>query len=119
MQLYDGATAPSPRRVRSFLAEKGISLPTRQVDLRGGEQLRPAFRATNEDGTVPVLVRRWHRHRLNRRTTRSLRHHLDDNSHEGGLACSLTRASRWDEGGVSPPRCLHLAVGIPKCGGLC
>jgi glutathione S-transferase len=56
MQLYDCATAPSPRRVRIFLAEKGISIPTRQVDLRGGEQLQPAFRAINEDGTVPVLV---------------------------------------------------------------
>jgi glutathione S-transferase len=56
MQLYDCATAPSPRRVGIFLAEKGISIPTRQVDLRGGEQLRPAFRAINADGTVPVLV---------------------------------------------------------------
>jgi glutathione S-transferase len=56
MQLYDCATAPSPRRVRIFLAEKAISIPTRQVDLRGGEQLRPAFRAINTDGTVPVLA---------------------------------------------------------------
>jgi glutathione S-transferase len=55
MQLYDCSTAPSPRRVRIFLAEKGIQIPTRQVDLRGGEQLRPAFRAINADGTVPVL----------------------------------------------------------------
>src|SRR5262245_11621041 len=56
MQLYDCATAPSPRRVRMFLAEKGMSIPTRQVDLRGGEHLRPAFRAINADATVPVLV---------------------------------------------------------------
>jgi glutathione S-transferase len=56
MQLYDCSTAPSPRRVRIFLAEKGIQIPTRQVDLRGGEQLRPAFQAINADGTVPVLV---------------------------------------------------------------
>ena len=51
--MRDGA---EPRRVGIFLAEKGISIPTRQVDLRGGEQLRPAFRAINADGTVPVLV---------------------------------------------------------------
>src|SRR5262245_1876363 len=56
MQLYDCSTAPSPRRVRIFLAEKGISIATRQVDLRGGEHLRPAFRAINADATVPVLV---------------------------------------------------------------
>ena len=38
MKFYDCATAPSPRRVRIFLAEKGISVPTVQVDLRAGEQ---------------------------------------------------------------------------------
>jgi glutathione S-transferase len=55
LKLYDCATAPSPRRVRVFLAEKGISVPTVQVDLRAGEQLTPAFRAINPDCTVPVL----------------------------------------------------------------
>jgi glutathione S-transferase len=55
MKLYDCATAPSPRRVRIFLAEKGISVPTAQVDLRGGEQLTDAFRKLNPDCTVPVL----------------------------------------------------------------
>ena len=34
MKLYDFAVAPSPRRVRMFLAEKGITIPTVQVDLR-------------------------------------------------------------------------------------
>jgi glutathione S-transferase len=56
MKLYDCATAPSPRRVRIFLAEKGITLPTVQVDLRTGEQFTPVFRAINPDCTVPVLV---------------------------------------------------------------
>jgi len=56
MKFYDCATAPSPRRVRIFLAEKGISLPTVQVDLRNGEQFTPAFRAINPDCTVPALV---------------------------------------------------------------
>jgi glutathione S-transferase len=55
MKLYDCATAPSPRRVRIFLAEKGISVPTVQVDLRGGEHLKPAFLAINPEATVPVL----------------------------------------------------------------
>ena len=56
MKFYDCATAPSPRRVRIFAAEKGISLPTVQVDLRNGEQFTPAFRAINPECTVPVLV---------------------------------------------------------------
>jgi len=55
MKFYDCATAPSPRRVRIFLAEKGISLETVQVDLRNNEQLTPAFRAINPDCTVPAL----------------------------------------------------------------
>lgn len=55
MKLYDCATAPSPRRVRIFLAEKGIVVPTVEVDLRNGEQFTPAFRKLNPDCTVPVL----------------------------------------------------------------
>ena len=56
MKFYDCATAPSPRRVRIFLAEKGISVPTVQVNLREGEHLTEAFRAVNPDCTVPVLA---------------------------------------------------------------
>jgi glutathione S-transferase len=55
MKFYDCAVAPSPRRVRMFLAEKGITLPTIQVDLRKGEQFGEAFRAINPECTVPVL----------------------------------------------------------------
>ena len=33
MKLYDSARAPNPRRVRIFLAEKGLAVPTEQVDL--------------------------------------------------------------------------------------
>jgi glutathione S-transferase len=55
MKLYDCATAPSPRRVRIFLAEKGITVPTVQVDLRHGEQFTEGFRKINPDCTVPVL----------------------------------------------------------------
>jgi glutathione S-transferase len=55
VKFYDCATAPSPRRVRIFLAEKGITMPTAQVNLRDGEQFSAAFRAVNPDSTVPVL----------------------------------------------------------------
>ena len=45
MLFHDCATAPSPRCVRIFLAEKGVTVPVRQVDLMGGEHMGPAFRA--------------------------------------------------------------------------
>jgi glutathione S-transferase len=53
--LYDCATAPSPRRARILLAEKGIAHATVQVDLRHGEQLGEAFRRINPQCTVPAL----------------------------------------------------------------
>jgi glutathione S-transferase len=56
MTLYDCATAPSPRRARILLAEKGIPHHTVQVDLRVGEQLGEAYRAINPQCTVPALV---------------------------------------------------------------
>ena len=55
MKLYEFAAAPNPRRVRIFLAEKGVTIPTVQVDLRTQEQLKPAFLAINPFATVPVL----------------------------------------------------------------
>jgi glutathione S-transferase len=55
MKFFDCKPAPSPRRVRIFLREKGIEVPTVEVDLRGGEQLGEAFRQVNPEGTVPVL----------------------------------------------------------------
>jgi glutathione S-transferase len=55
MQFHDCATAPSPRLVRIFIAEKGLDIPTRQVDLRNGEHLSAEFRAINPHCTVPVL----------------------------------------------------------------
>ena len=53
--LYDCATAPSPRRARILLAEKGLAHETVQVDLRNNEQLGDAFRMINPQCTVPVL----------------------------------------------------------------
>ncbi len=55
MKLYDCSTAPSPQRVRIFLAEKGVDIPLVPVNLREGEQLGEAFRKINPDCTVPVL----------------------------------------------------------------
>lgn len=55
MTLYDCATAPSPRRARILLAEKGIAHDTVQVDLRAGEQLGEAYRRINPQCTVPAL----------------------------------------------------------------
>jgi len=55
MKLYDCSTAPSPRRVRIFLAEKDIDLPKVEVDLRHGEHLSDAFQANNPWCTVPLL----------------------------------------------------------------
>lgn len=56
MIFYDCATAPSPRRARMVLVEKGIEVETRQIDLRSGEHVSPAFLKINPRGTVPVLV---------------------------------------------------------------
>ena len=53
--LYDCSTAPSPRRARILLAEKGVAHQTVQVDLRSGEQFSDAFRAVNPMCTVPAL----------------------------------------------------------------
>jgi glutathione S-transferase len=53
--FYDCPTAPSPRRARILLAEKGLAHDTVQVDLRTGEQLSAAFRQINPGCTVPVL----------------------------------------------------------------
>ena len=53
--LYDCSSAPSPRRARILLAEKGITHHTVQVDLRTGEQLGEAYRQINPMCTVPAM----------------------------------------------------------------
>jgi glutathione S-transferase len=54
--FYDCTPAPSPRRARIVLAEKGIAHDVKIVDLSQGEQLTLEFRAINPACTVPVLV---------------------------------------------------------------
>jgi glutathione S-transferase len=55
MKLYEMAGAPNPRRVRVFLAEKGITVPSVQVDMRKGEHKAPEFLKKNPSGKIPVL----------------------------------------------------------------
>ncbi len=55
MKLHDAAWAPSPRRVRIYLAEKGIALDRRVIDLKSREHLKDAYLAVNPRGVVPAL----------------------------------------------------------------
>ena len=55
MKLYDFELAPNPRRVRMFLAEKGLQIPTVQVNIRQREQFRADFSKVNAYSLVPVL----------------------------------------------------------------
>ncbi len=55
MKLYDSAMAPNPRRVRIFLAEKGIEVPKVQVDIAKAENRKPPFLEKNPMGGLPVL----------------------------------------------------------------
>ena len=55
MKLYDAPWAPSPRRVRIFLAEKGIEVPREAIDLRSGEHLADEYLRINPRGAVPAL----------------------------------------------------------------
>lgn len=55
MKLHEFAGASSPQRVRFYLAEKGLDIPSEPVDLPSGEHRGPEFRAKNPMGRVPVL----------------------------------------------------------------
>jgi glutathione S-transferase len=55
VKLYDSAVAPNPRRVRVFLAEKGIEVPRVDVDIVKAENRQPDFLAKNPLGGVPIL----------------------------------------------------------------
>ena len=56
MKLYDGGRAPNPRRVRIFLAEKGMSVPMEPVNLGALEHKTAAYTAINPLQRVPALV---------------------------------------------------------------
>lgn len=55
MKIYDFAFAPNPRRLRIFVAEKGLKIPTEQVDLATGQNRTPEMLAKNPAGGLPVL----------------------------------------------------------------
>lgn len=55
MKLYDLKTGMNTRRVRIFLAEKGIDVPRIEVDMAAGENRRPEYLAKNPMGTMPLL----------------------------------------------------------------
>lgn len=55
MKLYDCKMAPNPRRVRIFLAEKGIEIPKVEVSIIDGENLKPDYLRVNPRGLLPVL----------------------------------------------------------------
>lgn len=55
MKLYDGGRAPNPRRVRIFLAEKGMTVPMESVDIAALQHKSEAFAAINPMQRVPAL----------------------------------------------------------------
>ena len=56
MKLYQSNASPNSRRVRIYLAEKGISMPIVPVDLGAKEQFSDAYAAINPRRVVPTLV---------------------------------------------------------------
>ena len=55
MQLYDFPGSPNCRRVRMYLAEKGVEISLKSVDLFASEQRKPDFLERNPFGAVPIL----------------------------------------------------------------
>jgi glutathione S-transferase len=55
MRLYEAKMAPHPRRVKIYLAEKGVELERVEVDLHAMENRSPAFLKKNPSGKIPVL----------------------------------------------------------------
>ena len=56
MKLYDSRLAPNPRRTRIFLAEKGVAIPTEQVDMVAMQHKTPEYTAINPLQRMPALV---------------------------------------------------------------
>ena len=81
MKIYDFAGAPNPKKLRAYLAEKGLSVPLEQVDIIAGQNRTPEFLAKNPLGGLPVLE-------------------LDDGSH---LSESLAIMEYFEEEHPEPP----------------
>ena len=55
MLLYQDPGAPNPRRVRIFLAEKGVAFDTVEISIAGRANLSPEYLAKNPLGLLPVM----------------------------------------------------------------
>jgi glutathione S-transferase len=55
MKIYDFNLAPNPKKLRVYLAEKGIAVPIEAVDVMGGQNRTPGFLRKNPLGGLPVL----------------------------------------------------------------
>jgi len=55
MKIYDFVGAPNPKKLRVYLAEKGITIPCEQVNIVSGENRQPPFLKKNPLGGLPVL----------------------------------------------------------------
>lgn len=81
MKLYDFVGAPNPKKVRVYLAEKGVQVPFESVNILAGENRTPEFLAKNPAGGLPVLE-------------------FDDGSH---LSESLAIMEYFEEAHPNPP----------------
>ena len=54
MQIYD-SFGPNPRALRMFLAEKGMTIPTKELDILGAENRRAPYTDRNPGGQFPAL----------------------------------------------------------------
>ena len=54
MQIY-GSFGPNPRALRMFLAEKGMTIPTKELDILGGENRQSPYTEKNPGGQLPAL----------------------------------------------------------------
>ena len=55
MKIYNSSLAPNPRRLRIFVAEKGLKIPYEQVDIFSGKNRTPEMLAKNPAGGLPVM----------------------------------------------------------------
>jgi glutathione S-transferase len=55
MKIYDFVGAPNPKKLRVYLAEKGLNIPCEQVSIMTGENRQPEFLKKNPMGGLPVL----------------------------------------------------------------
>jgi hypothetical protein len=99
VKLYDYTRAPNPRRVRIFLAEKGITVPTVQLDLFQGAHLTPEDRRGRLRTRRPAAFCR---------STAALHHTTHSNGSQvwksGIQACDFIQWHHYTDQGYSSPK---------------